>query len=184
MFDLIHFDPKASKGGLPVKWDAAHGFYVAGLKVVPCGQMRTMLEVRESYDDGWLCVVSVVCVVGGVHFSVCVLRALCCVCCGANNTPPQPTKKQTNTKVIRTGMRHRRVGSHQLNMESSRSHAIMTIYADATPTDAGALDYGTTRFGKISFVDLAGSERVKDSGTTGVRLVRVCVLFVCVRRAD
>jgi hypothetical protein len=45
VFDLIHFDPKASKGGLPVKWDAAHGFYVAGLKVVPCGQMRTMMEV-------------------------------------------------------------------------------------------------------------------------------------------
>jgi hypothetical protein len=69
-------------------------------------------------------------------------------------------------------MRHRRVGSHQLNMESSRSHAIMTIYADATPTDPSALDYGTTRFGKISFVDLAGSERVKDSGTTGA-----CALF-------
>lgn len=26
------------------------------------------------------------------------------------------------------------VGSHQLNMESSRSHAIFTIYCDATPT--------------------------------------------------
>jgi hypothetical protein len=37
-------------------------------------------------------------------------------------------------QVIRTGMKHRKVGSHRLNMESSRSHAIMTIYCDATPT--------------------------------------------------
>lgn len=37
-------------------------------------------------------------------------------------------------EVIRTGMKHRRVGSHQLNMESSRSHSIMTVYCDATPT--------------------------------------------------
>lgn len=39
-------------------------------------------------------------------------------------------------EVARTGMRHRRVGAHQLNMESSRSHAIMTVYVDATPTGA------------------------------------------------
>ena len=31
-------------------------------------------------------------------------------------------------------MKHRKVGSHQLNMESSRSHSIMTIYCDASPT--------------------------------------------------
>lgn len=28
-------------------------------------------------------------------------------------------------------------------------------------------DYGTMRYGKISFVDLAGSERVRDTGTAG-----------------
>ncbi len=31
----------------------------------------------------------------------------------------------------------------------------MTVYCDATPTDATAYDYGTMRYGKISFVDLA-----------------------------
>eukprot|EP00877_Chromochloris_zofingiensis_P013436 jgi/Chrzof1/8346/Cz03g07020.t1 len=112
VFDLIHFKQK----GLPVKWDATHGFYVQGLKVVPCGQMKTMME------------------------------------------------------VIRTGMKHRKVGSHQLNMESSRSHSIMTIYCDATPADPTNYDYGSVRYGKISFVDLAGSERVKDSKSEGSML--------------
>lgn len=59
-----------------------HNTTQQGLKVVPCGQARAMME------------------------------------------------------VARTGMRHRRVGAHQLNMESSRSHAIMTVYVDATPTGA------------------------------------------------
>ncbi|GBF90201.1 kif12 type kinesin [Raphidocelis subcapitata] len=112
VYDLVHFNKKS----LPVKWDAAYGFYVQGLKVVPCGQSRMMME------------------------------------------------------VIRTGMKHRRVGAHQLNMESSRSHSIMTVYCDATPTDPSSYDYGTVRYGKLSFVDLAGSERVKDSKSEGVML--------------
>ena len=44
------------------------------------------------------------------------------------------SQSRTMMEVIRTGMKHRRVGSHQLNMESSRSHSIMTVYCDATPT--------------------------------------------------
>ena len=46
------------------------------------------------------------------------------------------SQSRTMMEVIRTGMKHRRVGSHQLNMESSRSHSIMTVYCDATPTGA------------------------------------------------
>jgi hypothetical protein len=44
VYDLVHFNPKAKS--LPVKWDASYGFYVQGLKVVPCSQLRTMMEVR------------------------------------------------------------------------------------------------------------------------------------------
>lgn len=44
VFDLINFSPKAKS--LPVKWDASYGFYVQGLRVVPCAQQRTMMEVR------------------------------------------------------------------------------------------------------------------------------------------
>ncbi|GMH41470.1 hypothetical protein BSKO_09380 [Bryopsis sp. KO-2023] len=70
-------------------------------------------------------------------------------------------------QVIATGIRNRRVGSHELNMESSRSHTILTIYCDSTPTDPSIPGFGSTKFGKVSFVDLAGSERLKDSRSSG-----------------
>lgn len=37
-------------------------------------------------------------------------------------------------------------------------------------TDPNSYDYGTVRYGKLSFVDLAGSERVKDSKSEGTML--------------
>ncbi len=73
--------------------------------------------------------------------------------------PRSPLHMRISPQVIRTGMRHRHVGSHELNIESSRSHSIMTIFVQSTPADPGAADFGTPRIGKISFVDLAGSER-------------------------
>lgn len=66
---------------------------------------------------------------------------LCLVCASpspppAHLHPPSPTRPDPllPPQVLRTGMKHRKVGSHQLNMESSRSHSIMTIYCDASPT--------------------------------------------------
>lgn len=38
------------------------------------------------------------------------------------------------------------------------------------PADPSSYDYGTIRYGKVSFVDLAGSERVKDSRSEGTML--------------
>lgn len=38
-------------------------------------------------------------------------------------------------QVISRGMTHRRVGSHELNLESSRSHSIMTVYVESSPTN-------------------------------------------------
>ena len=73
-------------------------------------------------------------------------------------------------EVVAQGLRHRRVGSHALNLESSRSHAIFTVHIDASPLRPGAEDYGTTRMGKIVFVDLAGSERLKDSQSEGTAM--------------
>jgi hypothetical protein len=40
----------------------------------------------------------------------------------------------------------------------------------AAPADPTSYDYGTVRYGKLSFVDLAGSERVKDSKSEGTML--------------
>lgn len=39
-----------------------------------------------------------------------------------------------------------------------------------SPPDPSSYDYGTMRYGKLSFVDLAGSERVKDSHSEGTML--------------
>jgi hypothetical protein len=91
VFDLLHFNRK----GLPVKWDAAQGFYVPGLKTVACSGVKSMID------------------------------------------------------VLQTGAHNRRVGSHELNMESSRSHAMITIHCNATPTDPTSYDYGTVRYGKV-----------------------------------
>lgn len=50
-----------------------------------------------------------------------------------------------------------------MNMESSRSHSIATVYCETGGGDTGQIPC----FGKVSFVDLAGSERVKDTKTQG-----------------
>lgn len=54
-------------------------------------------------------------------------------------------------------MQHRRMGSHELNMESSRSHSIMTVYCDTAAgpaSDRGSIGSSLSAMGKISFVDL------------------------------
>ena len=56
-------------------------------------------------------------------------------------------------QVISRGMQHRRKGSHELNLESSRSHSIMTVYCNAAGEDADSTGSLAT-MGKISFVDL------------------------------
>ena len=58
------------------------------------------------------------------------------------------------------GMRHRAVGSHALNKDSSRSHSMLTFYLESEEEEDGD---PFVRFGKISFVDLAGSERLKET---------------------
>jgi hypothetical protein len=65
-------------------------------------------------------------------------------------------------------LRNRSVASHELNRDSSRSHAILTIHVDAMVTGDGG--HIATHHGKISFVDLAGSERLKDSHSQGQTL--------------
>ena len=66
-------------------------------------------------------------------------------------------------QVISRGMANRKIGSHQMNLESSRSHSIATVYCETGGGDTGQIPC----YGKVSFVDLAGSERVKDTKTAG-----------------
>lgn len=85
--------------------------------------------------------------------------------------------------VIDKGLENRHVRSHRMNSESSRSHAILTIYVDSEPADGGSPSsadgggaQGTPakgaaaprkRYGKISLLDLAGSENLRSSGSDG-----------------
>lgn len=67
--------------------------------------------------------------------------------------------------LVNEGMSNRKIGSHKLNKDSSRSHSILTIYLfKETMTQSGEV---ITGFGKINFVDLAGSERLKETKTKG-----------------
>jgi kinesin family protein C2/C3 len=79
-------------------------------------------------------------------------------------------------EIMRRGLQNRAVGVTNMNEHSSRSHCVMTVYAEGVNTATG-LKY----FGKLHMVDLAGSERVQKSGSTGDRLteaqVRRHVLF-------
>jgi kinesin family protein 6/9 len=65
-------------------------------------------------------------------------------------------------QVIAVGARNRRVGSHELNKDSSRSHALCSLYVESKRAGVA----GVTQ-GKVSFVDLAGSERLKGGKWAG-----------------
>lgn len=68
--------------------------------------------------------------------------------------------------VFREGCLHRKIGSHELNKDSSRSHSILILYIIREFRDeSGKAMRG---YGKMTFVDLAGSERLKESKTSGL----------------
>ena len=69
--------------------------------------------------------------------------------------------------LLDEGIKHRKIGSHELNKDSSRSHSILTLYIiKEVLTSNGPI----RSCGKVSFVDLAGSERLKDSRPYGCLL--------------
>ncbi len=65
------------------------------------------------------------------------------------------------------GHKNRKVGSHDLNKDSSRSHSILTIYIITEISTDGNPNNAVKKYGKVSFVDLAGSERLKESKSQG-----------------
>jgi hypothetical protein len=67
-------------------------------------------------------------------------------------------------EALLEGTKNRRVGSHELNKDSSRSHCILTMYVISEFVTNGQ---PFKKYGKISFVDLAGSERLKESKSQG-----------------
>lgn len=68
-------------------------------------------------------------------------------------------------EILLEGSKNRKVGSHELNKDSSRSHSIFTVYviSESLSEDSQIVK----KYGKVSLVDLAGSERLKESKSQG-----------------
>ena len=67
--------------------------------------------------------------------------------------------------LVREGLSNRVTARTQANVESSRSHAILTTKIYMKDLDTGELKIST-----LHLVDLAGSEKVSKTGATGTRL--------------
>jgi len=70
-------------------------------------------------------------------------------------------------KAMHQGNKHRHTGATKMNVESSRSHSIFTIYVETSETENGQERF---RAGKLNLVDLAGSERQNKTQAHGIRL--------------
>ena len=67
--------------------------------------------------------------------------------------------------LVQEGLKHRVTASTMSNVQSSRSHAILT-----TKIIQRDLDTGEMRVSTLDLVDLAGSERVSKTGASGTRM--------------
>lgn len=88
---------------------------------------------------------------------------------GCSNREVRST--QETLEMLKTGARIRTTGATNMNLQSSRSHAIFTIHLKQCrfmKTDSAENELETLN-AKFHFVDLAGSERLKRTGATGHR---------------
>lgn len=96
--------------------------------------------------------------------------------------PRVVTSPEQTLEYLRLGALSRTTGSTQMNTQSSRSHAIFTLYikqqrcikvedpdADVDTSGLELANEFETLTAKFHFVDLAGSERLKRTGATGDR---------------
>lgn len=96
--------------------------------------------------------------------------------------PRVVTNPEQALEYLRLGALSRTTGSTQMNTQSSRSHAIFTLYikqqrcikvedpdADVDTSGVELANEFETLTAKFHFVDLAGSERLKRTGATGDR---------------
>lgn len=83
------------------------------------------------------------------------------------------TSAEEAMECLRLGTLSRSTASTQMNIQSSRSHAIFTLHVKqqrlvVNPDDSYSNEFETLT-AKFHFVDLAGSERLKRIGATGER---------------
>ncbi|KNC80119.1 hypothetical protein SARC_07506 [Sphaeroforma arctica JP610] len=70
-------------------------------------------------------------------------------------------------KVLSQGLKKRKVAATKMNINSSRSHTVFTVYVDITETDA--MGQEIRRNGSLNLVDLGGSENIERSGAVHAR---------------
>ncbi|KAJ8459879.1 hypothetical protein OPV22_032805 [Ensete ventricosum] len=96
----------------------------------------------------------------------------------AGVTEVEVKSKEEMASYLTRGAICRATGSTNMNNQSSRSHAIFTIYVEQKKVDSGSCSgMGNNEaagedilFAKFHLVDLAGSERAKRTGADGIRL--------------
>uniref|UniRef100_A0A7S3SNX6 Kinesin motor domain-containing protein n=1 Tax=Emiliania huxleyi TaxID=2903 RepID=A0A7S3SNX6_EMIHU len=76
----------------------------------------------------------------------------------------QVTKEEEVLRCLETGGSSRRVGATQMNAQSSRSHALLTLTLERKGAD------GSVRVSRLNVADLAGSEKVSRTGAAGETL--------------
>ena len=69
--------------------------------------------------------------------------------------------------VLHVGTMNRTTAATLMNLTSSRSHAVFSVYLDQTTRSKEDVEMTTSS--KFTFVDLAGSERMKKTGAEGER---------------
>lgn len=70
-------------------------------------------------------------------------------------------------KVVQRGSRNRHIGATNMNISSSRSHSVFTLFIESKCILNGVKHVKNSKF---HFVDLAGSERQKQTASSGERL--------------
>ncbi|XP_024972013.1 kinesin-like protein KIN-7H [Cynara cardunculus var. scolymus] len=68
----------------------------------------------------------------------------------------------------------RQIGETSLNEVSSRSHQIIRLTIESTPTEFSGIENASTLTASVNFVDLAGSERASQTLSAGTRLKEGC----------
>ncbi|KAJ9560023.1 hypothetical protein OSB04_005183 [Centaurea solstitialis] len=68
----------------------------------------------------------------------------------------------------------RQIGETSMNEVSSRSHQIIRLTIESTPTEFSGIENGSTLTASVNFVDLAGSERASQTLSAGTRLKEGC----------
>ena len=72
-------------------------------------------------------------------------------------------------QVVSRGMRNRKVGSHEMNMESSRSHSIVTVFLETPASDDND---NCARYGKVkSCAELAWPGLARSSSLAALQLL-------------